>query len=272
MDGDQIKVALYARVSTEDQAKEGFSLYNQIDKLRSYCIARSWDIYNEFIDEGYSGRNLKRPSYQKMMREIKNWNVLLVLKMDRIHRNSKNFMIMMDELTKFNKEFVSLNEALDTSTAMGRFVTNIIQLIAQLESEQIGERVYAGMEQKASTNRGYLGFNIPLGYDYKNNELLINKKEEKVVNNIFSFYLQGKSLGFISDLLNKNKIQTKKGGIWAKKTISSILKNPLYCGYIKWENYLNKNDHQSIIRIDEFNMVQNLIEKKGGIPSKIIKK
>ena len=95
------------------------------------------------------------------------WDAILVIKMDRIHRNQKNFMFMMEQLNKNKKEFVSMSESFDTSTAIGRFVMNIIQGIAQLESEQIGERVYIGMEQKAKTNGGMLGFNIPYGYDYK---------------------------------------------------------------------------------------------------------
>ena len=138
MDVKSIEVAIYTRVSTEDQAKEGFSLDAQLDKLRSYCKARDWIVWGEYIDDGYSGRNVKRPAYKKMMEEMENWNVLLVIKMDRIHRNSNNFMMMMEHLKQKEKEFVSMSESLDTSTAMGRFVMDIIQRIAQLESEQIG--------------------------------------------------------------------------------------------------------------------------------------
>ncbi len=270
MYGKEKNVAIYTRVSTEDQAKEGFSLDNQIDKLRSYCTARSWNVFHEYVDDGFSGRNLKRPAYKQMMIDIDNWDILLVLKMDRIHRNSKNFMLMMEDLNKYDKEFVSLTESLDTSTAMGRFVMNIIQLIAQLESEQIGERVYAGMEQKARSNSGVLGFNIPFGYDYIDHELLINSSESIVVKDIFSLYLQGKSLGKIAELLNNSKIDTKKGGFWAKKTISNIIKNPLYCGFLRWDNIVNKSNHEPIISITDFNLVQDAIKKNNGIPSKKI--
>jgi len=163
MDAKPLRAAIYTRVSTEDQAKEGFSLDAQLDKLRAYCKARDWVIVDEYIDDGFSGRNVKRPAYNSMIENMEKWDLLLVLKMDRIHRNSKNFMLMMEFLNKNDKEFVSMSESFDTSTAMGRFVMSIIQLIAQLESEQIGERVYIGMEQKARTNGGVLGFNIPYG-------------------------------------------------------------------------------------------------------------
>ena len=264
MDAEKIsKAAIYTRVSTEDQAKEGFSLDAQIEKLRSYCKARDWEIAGEYIDDGYSGRNVKRPAYNKMIEEINKWDALLVIKMDRIHRNSKNFMMMMEYLKKEGKEFVSMTESLDTSTAMGRFVMDIIQRIAQLESEQIGERVYIGMEQKAKTNGGILGFNIPYGYDYINGKLIINQNESENVKNIFQNYLNGISMKKIAGELNYKSVPTKLNKKWGIQTVSLILKNPIYCGYLHWEKYLNPNDHPSIIDKNSFNEVQKLIKKKN---------
>ena len=267
MDANLTRAAIYTRVSTEDQAKEGFSLDAQLDKLRSYCKARDWDIAGEYIDDGYSGRNIKRPAYVKMMSELEKWDLLLVIKMDRIHRNSKNFMVMMEYLKIEGKEFVSMSESLDTSTAMGRFVMDIIQRIAQLESEQIGERVYIGMEQKAKTGSGMLGFNIPYGYYFSDGFLCIEQNEEIVINNIFTWYKNRNSMGEIVKMLNDAKVPTKKGGIWAKKTISKILKNPLYCGYLRWDGYIYKSEHRPIITEEIFNEVQDIIENKGGKPA-----
>jgi len=145
---------------------------------------------------------------------------------------------------------------------------DIIQRIAQLESEQIGERVYIGMEQKARTNGGVLGFNIPYGYDYIDGKLQINTDEARVVNDIYSWYLDGKSMGEIAKMLNMTKVPTKKGGVWAKKTISTILKNPTYCGYLHWEDYVNKSSHDPIIDESDFNEAQNLIASHSGSPAK----
>jgi len=270
MDAQLVKAAIYTRVSTEDQAKEGFSLDAQLDKLRSYCKARDWIIGGEYIDDGYSGRYVKRPAYSRMMEEMDKWDTVLVIKMDRIHRNSKNFMLMMENLKKSGKEFVSMTESLDTSTAMGRFVMDIIQRIAQLESEQIGERVYIGMEQKAKTNGGVLGFNIPYGYDYIDGKFQTNSTEAPVIRNIYSWYIDGKSMGEIAKMLNLTKIPTKRGGIWAKKTISTILKNPVYCGYLHWEGYVNKSDHEQIISTQDFNEVQKLIAGRNGNPAEFL--
>jgi len=264
MDAKSIKAAIYTRVSTEDQAKDGFSLDAQLDKLRSYCKARDWKIGGEYIDDGYSGRNIKhRPAYNKMMQEMEKWDALLVIKMDRIHRNSKNFMQMMEDLKKQGKEFVSMTESLDTGTAMGRFVMDIIQRIAQLESEQIGERVYIGMKQKAKTNSGMLGFNIPYGYNYINNNLIINDDESYNVKEIFNLYLDNCSMKKIAEKLNKKNIPTKNNKTWASQTIATILKNPLYCGYLHWEEHLNKSNHEIIIEPNIFNKVQKMIKQKS---------
>ena len=263
------KVAIYARVSTEDQAKEGFSLDNQLEKLRSYCKARGWKIVGEYVDDGYSGRDIKRPAYQKMMEDIDKWDVLLVMKMDRIHRNSKNFMLMMEQLRQKNKEFVSMTESLDTSTAMGRFVMDIIQRIAQLESEQIGERVYDGMRQKAKQGVGLLGSPAPYGYRYENGKLVGIKEELDNVKEIYKMYLEGKSLQEIVDWFNEKGVKGKKGGKWDKKTISRILSNPVYCGLVEWEDILFKGNHEAIISIEEFNKVQLMKAEKARRKGKV---
>jgi DNA invertase Pin-like site-specific DNA recombinase len=263
MDAQLVRVAIYTRVSTEDQAKEGFSLDAQLEKLRAYCTARGWDIAGEYVDEGYSGRKTRRPAYTRMMEDIEKWDGLLVIKMDRIHRNSKNFMLMMEDLGKKGKEFVSMMESLDTSTAMGRFVMDIIQRIAQLESEQIGERVYIGMEQKAKQNGGVLGFNIPYGYDYVEGKLVVNDSESIIVKNIFDMYRNKLSMKKIAEILNQKKIPTKFNKIWGPQTVSLILKNPLYCGFLHWEDYLNPGEHISIIDKNTFNDAQKSIQKKN---------
>lgn len=256
------KAALYTRVSTEDQAKEGFSLDAQLDKLRAYCTARDWKIVGEYVDDGYSGRNTRRPAYKKLLDDIHKWDMLLVIKMDRIHRNSKNFMLMMENLKKENKEFVSMTESLDTSTAMGRFVMDIIQRIAQLESEQIGERVYDGMAQKARTNGGSLGFNIPYGYNYENNELIVDKKEATIVKDIFNLYVDGLSMNKIAEHLNEKNIPTKQNRTWRAQTISKILKNPLYCGTFHWDEYEHEKVYPSIVSKKLFNNCQFKINNK----------
>lgn len=257
-----MRVAIYLRVSTTEQAKEGYSLSAQLERLRNFCKAREWEVANEYIDDGHSGRSIKRPAYQKMMAEKDEWDMILVVKMDRIHRNSKNFMEMMDNLRKWEKEFSSMQESLDTSTAMGRFVVDIIQRIAQLESEQIGERVYVGMKQKAATEGGILGFAHPYGYDYIEGELKINESEAEAVRLMFELYKKGEGAISIANELDQRRFQTKRNGTWSARTVGKILKNPVYCGYMRWESIVYKGTHESLITVEDFNLVQELIFNK----------
>lgn len=143
-------VALYTRVSTDEQVREGFSLEAQLKRLRAHCIGQQWTIVNEYVDDGYTGRNIKRPQYQQMIQDLDQFDGIIVLKMDRIHRSQKNFTKMMEYLQKHDKDFISATENFDTTTAIGRFVMDIIQRIAQLESEQDGERVTYSNGSKSS--------------------------------------------------------------------------------------------------------------------------
>ena len=177
------RAALYVRVSTDEQAAEGYSLEAQKSILEDHCMAEGLEIAGVYEDDGYSGRNANRPAYRRMMSEMDSWDVLVVLKMDRIHRNSRNFMAMMDELGRNGKEFVSCYEALDTSNALGRFVVDMIQRMAQLESEQIGERTKIGMREKAENlgtepvRKATMGFTPPFGYSLSDGQLVEDEEE-----------------------------------------------------------------------------------------------
>ena len=258
-----MKAAIYARVSTEDQAKEGFSIAAQVKRLEAYCRARGWEIAGRYVDEGFSGRSVDRPAYHRMMDEKEQWDVLAILKMDRIHRNSKNFTLMMDDLREWNKEFNSMQENFDTTTAMGRFVMDIIQRIAQLESEQIGERVKMGMTAKAQKGGGPLGSPAPYGFRYERGVLIPIKDETVIVRRLYDSYIKGMSLQEIATTLNDEGIPSKKGGIWSKQAISKILKNPLYTGRIRWDGIISQGDHQSIISERKFLLVQDRMSRKA---------
>ncbi|HTY47865.1 MAG TPA: recombinase family protein [Methanomassiliicoccales archaeon] len=257
-----MRAALYARVSTEDQAKEGFSIPAQLKRLNAYCKARNWQSAGEYVDDGYSGRDVKRPAYSRMMGEKDRWDVVVVLKMDRIHRNSRNFAVMMDDLNAAKKEFNSMQESFDTTTAMGRFVMDTIQRIAQLESEQIGERVKIGMTHKAKKGVGYLGFGQPYGYRYENHHLTVIEPEAGIVREIYRRCADGESLSNISEDLNRRGIRPKKNQAWKKGAVHAILRNPLYCGYVEWDGILRKGRHHPIVGSNEFAEAQNALSTR----------
>ncbi len=251
-----VRVAIYIRVSTEDQAQEGFSLAAQRERLIAYCLANGWEEYKIYEEDGYSGRTIKRPAYQRMFEERDEWDMILVLKMDRIHRNSRNFMEMMDLLRRWNKEFSSMLESLDTSTAMGRFVVDIIQRIAQLESEQIGERVYLGMKQKAREGSGLLGSRVPFGYNLVLGKYEIQPEEARIVEQIFDDYQNDKSLAQIAEKLNLHELTTRTGKPWTVWNVRYILHNPLYAGYLRWDGMEKKWDNEPIVSEEVFQKVK----------------
>jgi DNA invertase Pin-like site-specific DNA recombinase len=260
--GHIMRAAIYARVSTDDQARDGFSIAAQLKRLNAYCKARGWALANEYVDEGFSGRGIERPAYQLMMSEIESWDVLVVLKMDRIHRNSRNFTNMMDLLKERNKEFNSMQESFDTTTAIGRFVMDIIQRIAQLESEQIGERVKMGMAQKAKKGKGHNGFPEPYGYRFNDGHLTVVDTEAIVVETIFHRYMAGSSLMDIASDLNEHGISTKKGKAWEKATVLNVLTNPIYCGTLLWDGIEQQRSHPAIIEISAFLEVERLLKMR----------
>ena len=255
-----IRAALYTRVSTEEQAKEGFSLDAQMRRLEMYCEMEGWTITGRYREEGHSGRDTKkRPEYQRMMSEKDQWDVVLVLKMDRIHRNSTNFTKMMNDLKCWNKEFCSVQEDFDTNNAMGRFVMDLMQRIAQLESEQIGERVKIGMERKARFGKGLLGSGHPYGYEYKNGQLKVINDEMFTVRAIYNMYRKDYSMEFIAKSLNEAFIPAKKGGKWNKQSICNILHNPLYAGYVEWDGKIKQGNHCAIIDHETFEAINGAI-------------
>jgi len=263
-----MKAAIYVRVSTEEQALEGYSLDAQTSMLNDYCLSEDWEVADTYRDDGYSGTNVKRPAYQRMMFESEKWDVLLVLKMDRIHRNSRNFMNMMDELNKKDKKFVSCMESLDTTNALGRFVVDMIQRLAQLESEQIGERTYMGMKEKAETllntpevNKT-LGFNPPFGYHLTDGILFSTPDELDVVKSIFDSYSSGNTIDDIAFSLNRRGISTRNGNAWNIYNLRNILHNPIYAGYMRWDDVLIRHFAQTAINPQQYNVIQKLMASK----------
>ncbi|MDN5357072.1 MAG: recombinase family protein [Candidatus Methanomethylophilaceae archaeon] len=275
MDEDKnYRAAIYVRVSTDEQAQDGYSLDAQREMLTNYCISQGWDIAKFYEDDGYSGRTVKRPAYAKMIEESDLWDVILVVKMDRIHRNSRNFMEMMEDISSKGKMFVSSTEALDTTNALGRFVVDMIQRIAQLESEQIGERTYMGMREKAenlendASEKKTMGFNPPFGYRINNGALEAVRDELDVAENVFFQYYDGRTIDEICSNLNEEETLTRKGNIWNKFNLSNILHNPVYAGYMRWEDILIRHEAHTAVSPELFNRVQEMMASKVKDPSK----
>ncbi len=269
-----MRAAIYVRVSTEEQAAEGYSIDAQKELLQDYCLVEGWDVAGVYEDDGFSGRNDKRPAYRRMMAEMDSWDLILVIKMDRIHRNSRNFMNMMEVLDRHGKMFVSQSESLDTTNALGRFVVDMIQRLAQLESEQIGERTHMGMREKAETledateGKRTMGFTPPFGYRLENGALKEDEEELPVVKRMFDEYAEGRTVDEICWSLNREGILTRRGNPWNKRNMSTILHNPVYAGFMRWEDVLIKHPAAVAVTSEEFNAVQELMASRIRDPAK----
>ena len=259
-----MRAALYARVSTEEQAVDGFSLDAQLTKLRAYCDLEGWEVAEVYCEEGQSGRKDTRPQYQRMMSESDRWDVVLVYKLDRIHRNSMNFAKMLEELQSKGKEFCSIQDNFDTSTATGLFARDVTELIAQFESEQTGERVKQAMEYKRSM--GGIVSRLPFGYNKHNETAVVDQDQAYTIRAIFKMAIRGFSLEEIARHLDNGEIPPTNGKRWSRSTVSTILHNPVYAGYRRVGAVLVQNNAPAIVEKEIYEQFN------GPISSKILRR
>ena len=146
-----METAVYCRVSTEEQAQEGFSIRAQEQKLKEFANVKDWSIYNIYIDEGISGKNItERPAITRLIEDIKAGHIknVLVFKLDRLTRSVADLVYLIDLFKAHQCDFNSLMESIDTGTASGRMFIKIIGIFAEFERENISERVRIGKERK----------------------------------------------------------------------------------------------------------------------------
>ena len=267
-----MQTAIYCRVSTEEQATEGFSIHAQKDKLTKYANINDWDIVDYYIDDGISGKNLtERPEVSRLIEDVKKGKIknVLIYKLDRLTRSVKDLIYLIELFDKNNCTFNSQTEKIDTSNAVGRMFVKIIGIFAEFERENLAERVTLGYEQKTREGN-YTNCNGVFGYDYivGKGKLKINKNEAEYVRKIYNWYLEGESMLKIAKKLKDLNVPTKRGGHWNQSTIYSILTNPLYIGNIRYgvgrKNGFEVSGKNIIPIINEelFNNVNNLMKKR----------
>ena len=189
---DVKRVAIYIRVSTYEQAQEGYSIDEQKERLVQYCKAMGWVVSEIYIDPGFSGSNLERPGLQKLIAEIKAYDSVLVYKLDRISRSQKDTMYLIEDVfLKNDVDFVSMSESFDTSTPFGRAAVGLLATFAQLERENIKERMTMGMKGRARKGYWKGTSRPPIGYDYKDGNLEVNDYEAMQIRELFTIAANG---------------------------------------------------------------------------------
>jgi site-specific DNA recombinase len=229
-----VKIAIYARVSTQEQAIEGTSLDHPVEQMEAYCRMQDWSVADKYIDPGYTGKDSNRPALKRLLTEAKlgAFQKVLVFKLDRLTRKLRLLLEIEEKLKDYNVSLHSLRETLDTSTAMGRTVFQMLGLVSEWERDTFIERSKAGRIQRYKEGCWGPG-RPPFGYTYnrETRKLDINQEQARVISRIYDEYARGKSMWGIANLLNSDRIPPRRGGKgWRNTSVRDVLLDPVYKG------------------------------------------
>ena len=230
---------IYMRVSTEDQAREGFSLPEQKERLEAYCKFNSYKIVEYYTDAGISAKTGNhRPEYDRMLEDGKQGkiNMIIALKLDRITRSTRDWETLMDYLEKYNINIAFVNDDINTTTANGKMVSRIMMSVSQNEIERTSERTIIGLE--GAIKQGHIPARAPLGYKHIDKRLVPDPLTKDIVIRIYNLYFEGLTYNTIAKLFNKEKVCGKTN--WKDTSILKIITNVIYKGdYIQGKTTRN---------------------------------
>lgn len=234
---EEKKIAgIYIRVSTEDQAREGFSLGEQEEKLRQLCEFKEYQIFNVYQDAGISAKDMEhRPGFQQMMDDMRKGkiNYIVAYKLDRVTRSVRDLELLIAKLEKYDCYLICERDDVNTSTANGRFFVRMLTVLSQLQIEVVSERTKFGMS--GAIKAGHLHGMCLLGY-YRDKDKVVklNPSTKDIVKRIFNMYLEGKSYYQISCILDKEKVLYPEHNKWTEAAVRTIINNRIYVGdYIR---------------------------------------
>ena len=237
---------IYIRVSTEDQAREGFSLGEQEEKLKDLCKYKEYEVFKVYCDAGISAKDMEhRPKFQEMLEDIKKGkiNYIVAYKLDRVTRSVRDLEKLIGMLEKYNCYLVCDRDDVNTSTANGRFFVRMLTVLSQLEIEIVSERTKFGLN--GAIKCGHLPGIVPLGYKKDGNKkTIIDETTKDVIKRVFDLYLQGKSYQQISNIFNEEKVLNK---VWYDTHFEKIINNKIYMGdYVQYKRIHKKVQKEPI--------------------------
>jgi len=238
--------AIYVRVSTQEQAQQGFSLNAQKEALENYAKALGYEIHKVYRDEGKSAKDMKRPEMTQMLAdaESKKFSAIFIYKLDRFSRSIKDLILTIDKLKDWGIDFVSLQDRIETTSASGKLMFHIIGAFAEFERNVIGDRTKFGMQRKA--HEGGFITKAPKGYKLVNKKLLVDEQEAEKVREIFNKFLN-EDISLTQ--LAKNYGLTTSG-------LKKLLQNTTYIGKTKFADEESQGTHEAIIDGELFRKVQ----------------
>lgn len=229
MNDEKKKCGLYLRVSTEDQAREGFSLPEQRERLESFCKFKGYEIIDYYEDAGISAKTGNyRPEFERLKNDIKakKVNTIVALKLDRITRSIYDWENLMTFLDENNAYLDCVNDEINTTSANGKMISRLLMSVSQNEIERTSERTKVGLA--GAIKCGHIPHVAPLGYKHEDKRLVIDYSTKDIIVRIFDLYYNGYSYQKISNLFNEEKVLGKDN--WRDSTIQTILENEIYKG------------------------------------------
>ena len=229
MNEEKKKCGLYMRVSTEDQAREGFSLPEQKERLEAFCKFKGYEIVDYYEDAGISAKTGNhRPEFERLKDDIKakRINTIVALKLDRITRSIYDWENLMTFLDENNAYLDCVNDEINTTSANGKMISRLLMSVSQNEIERTSERTKVGMA--GAIKNGHIPHKAPLGYKHEDRKLVIDYSTKDIVVRIFELYYNGLSYKKISNLFNEEKVLGRDN--WRDSTIVTILENEIYKG------------------------------------------
>ena len=246
-------MAIYARVSTEEQAEHGYSIDAQLETLQDYSRKNGRVVVEEYVDRGISGKSTKgRHQLQRLMTDAEagKFSEVLVWKINRMARNTIDLLRIVETLGKFNVSFRSFSENFETETPMGRFALQMMAAVGELERNTIVDNVKMGMKQAARMGNwnggqvlGYKSSEKKIGQKTEG-QLTIVPEEAALVLKIFELYSVGHGLRSIANRINREGHRTKKGNSFSTDSVKAIITNPLYIGKIRYNKYENWSERR----------------------------
>jgi site-specific DNA recombinase len=293
-----MKIAIYTRVSTEDQVKEGTSLEVQENFLLDYAKRNNMEVFDVYCEDGKSGYTTERPELFRLFDDARKrkFDLVLVHKIDRFSRNLKNLLNLVDELEDLGVSLKSASEMYDTTTSAGKMMFQQLGSFAEFERNRIKERVFPGMINGIKKYGNWQGARyVPYGYNYDKSKkiLTVIEKEAKTVKVIYKMYLSGQTTPQIAKYFYEKNYKTRSGGLFNTKFIRDILRNQIYIGNIVWNKFhydtknkttrwgkaiknpesqiiVAKGKHKAIIPNSDFDAVQKKLDanRRGAVNRK----
>ena len=261
------RVAIYTRIST-DETNQPYSLEAQQQRLNSYvALQDGWRVVRKF-EEQASGGSLERPQLRRALAEARarRFDILLVYRLDRLTRSSRDLFTIVDELNEGGVELRSATEPVDLSSPVGRLMVQMLSNFAEFERETIRDRITAGLERKAARGE-WVGGRPPFGYTKIEGGLVAEPAEAAVVRLIFERYAQGAEGSVnLAWWLNDRGYRTRQGRRFSPKTVLGILSNPIYVGRIRRGDETFEGKHEAILDEQTFESVQETLRKRGDDP------